>query len=172
MNIVILLHTMGLVHSQLNTIVIYFLNLYRLKSTKKSSNIHPALENIDILKESVTFINGFDDFESDNLKIEFDFKASGIDGELFDYDEMKFIVDALRHRKMKKILTEPIVAAYLHLKWNSFKGFFYAHWLFFILGLLIPLTLLTSLMVEMNSCIIGSKFFTFLDSLFQLWLPL
>ena len=121
--------------------------------------LNPALENIDILKDSVNLINGNKDFESEELKIEFNFKASGIDGELYQQDDMKFIIDALRHRKKKTILTEPLVAAYLHLKWNSFKGFFYAHWLFFILGLLIPLTLLTSLMVEMNSCIIGSKFF-------------
>ena len=121
--------------------------------------LNPALENIDILKDSVNLINGNKDFESEELKIEFNFKASGINGELYQQDDMKFIIDALRHRKKKTILTEPLVAAYLHLKWNSFKGFFYAHWLFFILGLLIPLTLLTSLMVEMNSCIIGSKFF-------------
>ena len=121
------------------------------------------MENIDILKDSVNIINGNNDFESEELKIEFNFKASGINGDLYQQDDMKFIIDALRHRKKKTILTEPLVAAYLHLKWNSFKGFFYAHWLFFILGLLIPLTLLTSLMVEMNSCIIGSKFFGLLE---------
>ena len=40
------------------------------------------MENIDILKESVDVINGYDDFESEELKIQFNFKASGIDGEL------------------------------------------------------------------------------------------
>jgi len=142
------------------TFLLYRLTFYQFLISRKSSlMLNPALENIDILKDSVNIINGNNDFESEELKIEFNFKASGINGELYQQNDMKFIIDALRHRKKKTILTEPLVAAHLHLKWNSFKGFFYAHWLFFILGLLIPLTLLTSLMVEMNSCIIGSKFF-------------
>ena len=67
-------------------------------------------------------------------------------------EKMIFIKKALNHRKKKKIITHPLVAAYLHIKWQSLKLVFYGQWLFFILAVLIPLTLMTALMVEMNQC--------------------
>ena len=66
--------------------------------------------------------------------------------------QMNFIEEAIKHRNKKKILTEPLVAAYLHMKWQSLKVFFYGYWIFFILFLLVPLTLMTTIMVEMNDC--------------------
>ena len=65
---------------------------------------------------------------------------------------MIFIKRALNHKKERKILTHPLVAAYLDLKWETLKGFFYGKWLFFILTVLIPMTLMTALMVQMNEC--------------------
>ena len=66
--------------------------------------------------------------------------------------QMNFIEKALKHRKKRKILTEPLVAAYLYLKWQSLKVFFYGYWIFFVVFILLPLTFMTTIMVEMNDC--------------------
>ena len=72
---------------------------------------------------------------------------------------MKFLSKVLRSKKKKEILTEPLVAAYLHLKWQDLKFFFYAHLIVFTLTPVFCLTLLTTIMVEMNGCVRGSKTF-------------
>ena len=59
---------------------------------------------------------------------------------------MNFIEEAIKHRNKRKILTEPLVAAYLHMNWQSLKVFFYGYWIFYILFLLVPLTLMTTIM--------------------------
>ena len=73
---------------------------------------------------------------------------------------MNFISKVLGHRLKKEILTEPLVAAYLHFKWQDLKMLFYGHLFLIIFFLLIPLTLMTSIMVDMNGCEIGGKKFT------------
>ena len=70
---------------------------------------------------------------------------------------MKFLSKVLRSKKKKEVLTEPLVAAYLHLKWQDLKFFFYAHLIVFTLTPVFCLTLLTTIMVEMNGCEKGSK---------------
>ena len=58
---------------------------------------------------------------------------------------------AFAHKKTKEILVEPLVAAYLNLKWQSLKGWWYGYRLLFFLAFGVCLTLMISFIVEMNS---------------------
>ena len=78
---------------------------------------------------------------------------------------VKFLSRVLQSRKKREILTEPLVATYLHLKWQDLKLFFYAHLIVVTLTLVFCLTLLTTIMVDMNSCVKGSKIFFILNLL-------
>ena len=78
---------------------------------------------------------------------------------------VKFLSRVLQSRKKREILTEPLVAAFLHLKWQDLKLFFYAHLIVVTLTLVFCLTLLTTIMVDMNSCVKGSKIFFILNLL-------
>ena len=95
---------------------------------------------------------------SEDLRIEYNFENFQNKGTILtEQERMKFISKVLKHRNKRKILVEPLVAAYLHFKWQNMKIFFYGHLLLIFFLLVIPLTLMTSIMVDMNSCKIGSK---------------
>ena len=79
--------------------------------------------------------------------------------ELDNEKSVKFLSRVLQSRKKRDLLTEPLVTAYLHLKWQDLKLFFYAHLIVVTLTLVFCLTLLTTIMVDMNSCVKGSKIF-------------
>jgi hypothetical protein len=86
--------------------------------------------------------------ESEDLTIEFDFNAI----EKSKSDPAKsFEHCALAHKKNKEILVESLVAAYLNLKWQSLKGWWYGYRLLFFLAFGVCLTLMISFIVEMNS---------------------
>jgi len=86
--------------------------------------------------------------ESEDLTIEFDFHAI----EKSKSDPAKsFEHCALAHKKEKEILVEPLVAAYLNLKWQSLKGWWYGYRVLFFLAFGVCLTFMISFIVEMNS---------------------
>ena len=69
-------------------------------------------------------------------------------------------------RLLKSCASNNIIGAtYLHLKWQDLKFFFYAHLIVVTLTLVFCLTLLTTIMVDMNSCVKGSKIFFILNLL-------
>ena len=81
------------------------------------------------------------------------FRANPGTKEVAEVDEkIVFIKRALNHRKNTKILAHPLVAAYLYLKWQSLSVYFYVKWSFFIASILVPMTLMTAMVVEMNQC--------------------
>ena len=101
---------------------------------------------VEILRDGVQVDN--EDLESEDLTIEFDFNAI----EKSKSDPAKsFEHCALAHKKNKEILVEPLVAAYLNLKWQSLKGWWYGYRLLFFLAFGVCLTLMISFIVEMNS---------------------
>ena len=126
-----------------------FLRFYILfPYTFSSQNNLPysVKEPVEILRDGVQVDN--EDLESEDLTIEFDFNAI----EKSKSDPAKsFEHCALAHKKKKEILVEPLVAAYLNLKWQSLKHWWFAYRLLFFLAFGVCLTLLISFIVEMNS---------------------
>ena len=107
-------------------------------------------EPVEILRDGVQVDN--EDLESEDLTIEFDFNAINTLREKFKANPAKSFENcALEHKKRKEILVEPLVAAYLILKWQSLKGWWFAYRLLFFLAFGVCLTLLISFIVEMNS---------------------
>ncbi len=103
-------------------------------------------EPIEILRDGVQVDN--EDLESEDLTMGFDLNA--IEKSKFD-PAKSFENCALAHKKSKEILVEPLVAAYLNLKWQSLKGWWYGYRLLFFLAFGVCLTLMISFIVEMNS---------------------
>ena len=103
-------------------------------------------EPVEILRDGVQVDN--EDLESEDLTIEFDFNAI----EKSKSDPAKsFEHCALAHKKDKEILVEPLVAAYLNLKWQILKGWWYGYRFLFFLAFGVCLTLMISFIVELNS---------------------
>ena len=93
-----------------------------------------------------------EDLESEDLTIKFDFNAIDTLREKFKANPAKSFENcALEHKKRKEILVEPLVAAYLNLKWQSLKKWWFGYRLLFFLAFGVCLTLLISFIVEMNS---------------------
>ena len=107
-------------------------------------------EPIEILRNGVQVDN--EDLESEDLTIEFDFNAIDTLREKSKANPAKSFENcALGHKKNKEILVEPLVAAYLNLKWQSLKGWWYGYRILFFLAFGVCLTLMISFIVEMNS---------------------
>ena len=103
-------------------------------------------EPVEILRDGVQVDN--EDLESEDLTIGFDFNAI----EKCKSDPAKSFENcALAHKKSKEILVEPLVAAYLNLKWQSLKGWWYGYRLWFFLAFGVCLTLMISFIVELNN---------------------
>ena len=93
-----------------------------------------------------------EDLESEDLTIKFDFNAIDTLREKFKANSAKSFENcALEHKKRKEILVEPLVAAYLILKWQSLKGWWYGYRILFFLAFGVCLTLMISFIVEINS---------------------
>ena len=103
-------------------------------------------EPVEILRDGVQVDN--EDLESEDLTIGFDFNA--IEKSKFD-PAKSFENCALAHKKSKEILVETLVAAYLNLKWQSLKGWWYGYRILFFLAFGVCLTLMISFIVELNS---------------------
>ena len=100
----------------------------------------------------VVFLHIDQDLESEDLTIEFDFNAINTLREKFKANPAKSFENcALEHKKRKEILVEPLVAAYLNLKWQSLKGWWYGYRVLFFLAFGVCLTFMISFIVEMNS---------------------
>ena len=111
-------------------------------------------EPIDILRDGVK-VDGDEDLESKDFVIQFDFKSiKKVKNQLKDEKNdplMSFEHITLLHKKSREILIEPLVEAYLNLKWQSLKGWWFGYRLLFFLAFGVCLTLMISFIVEMNS---------------------
>ena len=119
-----------------------FLDIFSLEKNLSYCGSEP----IEILRDGVQVDN--EDLESEDLTIGFDLDA--IEKSKFD-PAKSFENCALAHKKSKEILVEPLVAAYLNLKWQSLKGWWYGYRILFFLAFGVCLTLMISFIVEMNS---------------------
>ena len=111
-------------------------------------------EPIDILRDGVK-VDGDEDLESKDFVIQFDFKSiKKVKNQLKDEKNdplMSFEHITLLHKKSREILIEPLVEAYLNLKWQSLKGWWFGYRLLFFMAFGVGLTLMISFIVEMNS---------------------
>ena len=109
---------------------------------------------IDILRKNVVKAA---DLDSEGLIIQFDIDSiKTVKNKLKDEkneknENMSFEHITLLHKKSREILIQPLVEAYLHLKWQSLKIWWFAYRLVFFLAFGVCLTLLISFIVEMNS---------------------
>ena len=123
-----------------------FYNLFPYTFSSQNNLPYSVKEPVEILRDGVQVDN--EDLESEDLTIEFDFNAI----EKSKSDPAKsFEHCALAHKKKKEILVEPLVAAYLNLKWQSLKGWWYGYRVLFFLAFGVCLTFMISFIVEMNS---------------------
>ena len=118
-----------------------FLDIFSLEKNLSYCGSEP----IEILRDGVQVD---EDLESEDLTIGFDFNA--IEKSKFD-PAKSFENCALAHKKSKEILVEPLVAAYLNLKWQSLKGWWYGYRFLFFMAFGVCLTLMMSFIVEMNN---------------------
>ena len=129
---------------------IAILNLFLDIFSSQTNLPYSGSEPIEILRNGVQVDN--EDLESEDLTIEFDFNAIDTLREKSKANPAKSFENcALGHKKNKEILVEPLVAAYLNLKWQSLKGWWYGYRMLFFLAFGVCLTLMISFIVEMNS---------------------
>ena len=127
-------------------IVHLFLDIF----SSKTKLLYSGSEPIEILRNGVQVDD--EDLESEDLTIEFDFNAIDTLREKSKANPAKSFENcALAHKKNKEILVEPLVAAYLNLKWQSLKGWWYGYRFLFFLAFGVCLTLMISFIVELNS---------------------
>ena len=118
--------------------------------SSKTKLLYSGSEPIEILRNGVQVDD--EDLESEDLTIEFDFNAIDTLREKSKANPAKSFENcALAHKKNKEILVEPLVAAYLNLKWQSLKGWWYGYRFLFFLAFGVCLTLMISFIVELNS---------------------
>ena len=96
-----------------------------------------------------------EDLESGDLIIQLDFAAiQTIKNQLKDEKNdplMSFEHFTLLHKKSREILIQPLVEAYLNLKWQSLRGWWYGYKFVFFMAFGVCLTLMMSFIVEMNN---------------------
>ena len=109
---------------------------------------------IDILRGGVK-VDDDEDLESGDLIIQLDFSAiQKVKNQSKDEKNdplISFEHFTLLHKKSREILIQPLVEAYLNLKWQSLKKWWFGYRLLFFLAFGVCLTLLISFIVEMNS---------------------
>jgi len=121
------------------------------KTPLNTSPLGSGSEAIDVLRDGVK-VDGDEDLESEDLIIQFDFEAiqTKRSFQLKD-DDISFEYSALLHKKSREILIEPLVEAYLNLKWQSLRGWWYGYKFVFFMAFGVCLTLMMSFIVEMNN---------------------
>jgi len=122
----------------------------------KTGQLCSGSKAIDILRDGVKVDADeefCEDLESEDLIIQFDFKAIETIKKCFQSKDgnESFEYSALLHKKSKEILIEPLVETYLNLKWQSLRGWWYAYRFVFFMAFGVFLTLMMSFIVEMNN---------------------
>ena len=134
-----------------------FLSLnFSSQTLLKTGQLCSGSKAIDILRDGVKVDADeefCEDLESEDLIIQFDFKAIETIKKCFQSKDgnESFEYSALLHKKSKEILIEPLVETYLNLKWQSLRGWWYAYRFVFFMAFGVFLTLMMSFIVEMNN---------------------